>query len=172
MKAIALLALALAAACWDRTATDQSRSDPGSNARAAAAPAVALRGWVTDAAEVIGPQEEASLSARLAEFERRSGRQMVVVTVPSLHGQDIAPFTTALGNSWGIGRAEQDDGIILLVAPNERRGRIAVGLGLEQTLPDALCRQILEREIMPRFRDGRIASGIDAGVAALIRHAS
>jgi uncharacterized protein len=97
---------------------------------------------------------------------------MVVVTVQSLGGRDVAAFTKELGNNWGIGRAEQNDGIILLVAPKERKARIEVGLGLEQTLPNALCQQIMDAKIIPHFRSGDYAGGITAGVTAIISHAS
>ena len=93
---------------------------------------------------------------------------MVVVTVPSLGGEDVAKYTLRLANRWGIGRKGFDDGVVLLIAPNERKVRIEVGLGLEQILPDSLCSRIMENVIIPKFRKGDLPGGIDAGVTSLI----
>jgi uncharacterized protein len=172
MKAIFLLLLAATASCSDGQATSQSPSSNRLEASATTLAKVALRGRVTDDADILTPAEEASLSTRLQEFEEASGHQMVVVTVASLGGRDVAEFTRELGNTWGIGRAEQDDGIILLVAPKERKARIEVGLGLERTLPNALCQQVLQSEIIPHFWNGDYPGGISAGVTALINQAS
>ncbi|MFA6118276.1 MAG: TPM domain-containing protein [Sphingomonas sp.] len=172
MKAIFLLMLAAAASCSDGQATNQSPSSNRLGASATSLAKLALRGWVTDDADILNPAQEASLSTRLEAFEEASGHQMVVVTVQSLGGRDVAMFTKELGNTWGIGRAEQDDGVILLVAPKEHKARIEVGLGLERTLPNALCQQIMDSEIIPHFRNGDYPSGISAGVTALISHAS
>src|SRR5690606_17326498 len=101
-------------------------------------------------------------------FERMTGHQLIVVTVPSLDGQDIAPYATNLANQRGIGRRGQDDGILLLVAPGERQARIAVGRGLETRLPDAAAREIMEMAILPLFRRGDIPAGIDAGASTII----
>lgn len=93
---------------------------------------------------------------------------MVVVTVPTLEGQEIAAFTRDLGNAWGIGRIGKDDGVVLLVAPTERKVRIAVGFGLEEQLTDAVCQHIVDAEMLPRFREGDLPAGIAAGADALI----
>ncbi|NML11222.1 TPM domain-containing protein [Sphingobium sp. AR-3-1] len=172
MKAIFLLMLAATASCSDGKATNQSPSSNRLDASDSAPASVALRGRVTDDADILNPEQEASLSTRLQAFEEASGHQMVVVTVQSLGGRDVAVFTKELGNTWGIGRAEQDDGIILLVAPKEHKARIEVGLGLERTLPNNLCKQIMDTEIIPHFRNGDYPSGISAGVTAVIAHAS
>lgn len=129
MRAIFLLLLATLTSCSDGQATSQATSSNRLEAGAITLAKVALQGRVTDDADILNPAQEASLSTRLQEFERASGHQMVVVTVRSLGGRDIAAFTKELGNTWGIGRAEQDDGIIVLVAPKERKARIEVGLG-------------------------------------------
>jgi len=151
-------------------AGEPAATSPRSVATAAARPSVALTGWVTDAAHVLDARETARLTARLQRFERETGHQLVVVTVPSLGGQDVKQYTTRLANAWGIGRAKQKDGIVILVAPNERQARIAVGYGLERQLPDAACKQIMEVEMIERFRKGDLGGGVDGGVAAIIRH--
>lgn len=93
---------------------------------------------------------------------------MVVVTAPTTGGRDIADFARDLGNSWGIGRKGYNDGVMILVAPNERKVRIAVGYGLEKRLTDRLCKQIIEQEMLPHLREGDFAGGIGAGTDALI----
>lgn len=166
-----LLILAVLASCSEAEVAERSRSGGGREAGAAAVPKIVLQGRVTDAAGILDPSQEASLTARLHQFERTSGHQLVVVTAASLDGQDVKRFTTDLGNAWGIGSAERDDGIILLIAPNERKARIAIGSGLERTFPDALCARIMADEIIPRFREGDLPGGIEAGVTALIKNA-
>src|SRR5690606_38594962 len=104
---------------------------------------------VVDAANIIDPATEAELTAKLDAFEQANQRQFVVATVPSLDGYDIADYGYQLGRHWGLGDTENDDGIILLVAPNERRVRIEVGYGLEAVIPDGLAFDIIERDILP-----------------------
>ncbi len=134
----------------------------------AAPPPVRLTGRVTDAAGILSAGEEAALTTKLKRLEGKTGRQFVVATVRSLGGRDVADFTTDLANSWGVGRAEQNDGLVLLVAPTERKVRIAVGYGLERRLPNAICQQIIDEHMLPRFRQGDLPGGIEAGADALI----
>lgn len=124
---------------------------------------------VLDLADIIEPAAEAELSAKLDAFEERNQRQFVVATIPSLDGYDIADYGYQLGRHWGLGDAEEDDGIILLVAPSERKLRIEVGYGLEHIIPDGLAYDIINRDITPRFRDGDMTGGIMAGADAIIR---
>jgi uncharacterized protein len=159
--------MAFALASCDQANTVSANRDTAS-APAAAAPTLALAGRVTDAADILTPAQEEALSAKLASLERTTDRQMVVVTVPSLDGADIATFTRNLANRWGIGRKGHDDGVVLLVAPNERKVRIAVGYGLEKTLTDAECQQIIDEQMLPRFRNGDLPRGIASGVDSLI----
>ena len=169
MKPLVSLLMSLVAACSEGQATNQSRlSSDVQRLATAAVPSMALTGRVTDAAHILDDTQNASLSRRLEELERQTGHQIVVVTVPTLGGQDVAAFTQTLGNAWGIGRAEHDDGVILLVAPNERKVRIAVGYGLEKTLPDAVCDEIINDRVLSRFRAGDLPGGIEAGARALI----
>ncbi len=128
----------------------------------------ALAGRVVDDADLLDAKNEAALSSKLANAERLFGAQFVVVTVPSLGGQSIEDFTLGLGNAWGIGDAERDDGMILLVAPNERRVRIEVGYGLEGMFPDAICQSIIDEAILPHFKDGNMPQGINDGVDRIL----
>ncbi|NQX95666.1 MAG: TPM domain-containing protein [Erythrobacter sp.] len=127
-----------------------------------------LTGRVVDQADILPAETEAQLTARLAELETQSNRQLVVATVNSLEGYDIADYGYRLGREWGIGQEGEDNGAILLVAPNERRVRIEVGYGLEGYLTDALSALIIQNVILPSFREGDMPGGIVAGSEAMI----
>lgn len=124
---------------------------------------------VVDAANIIDPATEAALTQKLDQFEQRSQRQFVIATIPDLQGYDIADYGYQLGRYWQLGDKENDDGIILLVAPNDRRVRIEVGYGLESILPDGLAFDIVENDITPRFKAGDYSGGITAGADAIIK---
>ena len=128
-----------------------------------------LTGRVVDQADLLDPAQEAALTAKLEALEAQSNRQLVVATVNSLEGYDIADYGYQLGRTWGIGQdadgeAEKDNGLVLLVAPNERKVRIEVGYGLEGIMTDALSSVIIQNDILPQFRNGDMAGGIIAGV--------
>ncbi len=126
-----------------------------------------LTGRVVDNADIIPADIEAQLTAQLEALETQSQRQLVVATVPDLQGYDIADYGYQLGREWGIGDAERNDGALLLVAPNERKVRIEVGYGLEGIMTDALSSIIIQRQILPAFRDGDMPAGIVAGTNAI-----
>lgn len=123
-----------------------------------------LTGRVVDAANLLAQDVRARLTAELAELEGKSTDQLVVVTVPSLQGYEIEEFGYRLGRAWGIGQQGKDNGVILLVAPSERKVRIEVGRGLEPTLTDIMSKLIVENSVLPAFRRGDFAGGISAGV--------
>jgi len=128
-----------------------------------------LSGRVVDQADLLDPAQEAELTAKLAALENQSNRQLVVATVNSLEGYDIADYGYQLGRTWGIGQdgegeTEKDNGLILLVAPNERKVRVEVGYGLEGIMTDALSSIIIQNDILPQFRNDNMAGGIIAGV--------
>lgn len=168
MKTLALSVVVLLTACSPGQAAQEQSFAETAEQLAKTPPKVALLGRVSDHAKILDTGREADLTDRLEKLERRTGRQLVIVTVNSLDGQDVAVFTTDLANAWGVGRADHDDGVVLLVAPNEKRARIAVGYGLEKVLPDARCKQIMEQNILPRFRQDDLPGGIDAGAHALM----
>ncbi len=122
---------------------------------------------VVDQADIIPAAEEAALNAQILDLEKRTGHQLVVATVKDLEGRDVADYGYRLGREWGIGDAERDDGVVFLIAPNERRMHIAVGLGLEPVLTDAMSGRIIRDTITPRFKDGDFPGGIQAGVNAI-----
>ena len=123
----------------------------------------ALSGRVVDQAGLLDGQSQSALDAELAQHEAKTGEQVVVVTVDSLQGESIEEYGVGLGRHWGIGTSGEDNGALLIVAPNEREVRIEVGYGLEGKLTDALIGQIVQNEILPRFRADDMAGGIVAG---------
>src|SRR5215475_4314778 len=128
----------------------------------------ALTGRIVDQANIIQPATRVALEGKLAELESKSGIQLVVATVNSLEGQDIEPYANELFRNWKLGEKEKNNGVLLLVAPNERRVRIEVGYGLEGTLTDALSSVIIANAITPRFKGGDFAGGITRGVDDII----
>lgn len=138
--------------------------------RATAEPAFpALSGRVVDAADLLSPVEEAAITDKLAALEADTGRQLVVATLPDLQGYAIEDYGYRLGRAWAIGSKERDDGVLLIVAPKERKVRVEVGYGLEPVLTDALSSVIVHQAILPKFRAGDMTGGIIAGVDALIQ---
>jgi uncharacterized protein len=139
-----------------------------------AGPAVAalqfppLTGRVVDNAELLSAEEERRLTAKLESHEEATSNQLVVVTLTSLQGTAIDDFGYQLGRHWGIGQQGRDNGVLLIVAPNEREVRIEVGYGLEGDLPDATANTIITNDILPAFRRGDYPGGIAAGVDAII----
>jgi uncharacterized protein len=165
------LALAVSMLCLACSNGHSNRSELSKNPTVdfhAVAPAVPLTGRVTDAAHILLPAQISALTMKLEQFERTTKHQLVVATVPSLGGRDVANFTRDLANAWGIGRKGYNDGVVLLVAPNEHKVRIAVGYGLERTLTHEVCQQIIDGAMLPRFRKGDLPGGIEAGTDALI----
>jgi uncharacterized protein len=128
-----------------------------------------LTGRVVDQAGIIPPNVEASLDAKLASLEAATTDQFVVVTLNSLEGTDIADYGYQLGRHWGIGQKDKNNGVLLIVAPNERSVRIEVGYGLEGDLTDAVSRLIIENAILPKFRSGDMAAGVEAGADDVIK---
>ena len=129
----------------------------------------ALTGRVVDDAQVLDPGTRSEIEGKLADFETKTGDQFVVVTLKSLQGYDIADYGYRLGRTWGIGQKGSDNGVLLIVAPNERQVRIEAGYGLEGTLTDAISRLIIDNAILPRFRAGDIPGGIARGVDDIIQ---
>lgn len=127
-----------------------------------------LTGRVVDDAEMLDGQTEARITQQSETLEAETGNQFVTVTVQSLDGRTIEEFGLALGRHWGIGRATHDDGILLVVAPAERRVRIEVGCGLEKVMTNSQAQKIIDERILPNFREGRMQQGIVAGADAIV----
>lgn len=128
----------------------------------------ALTGRVVDQANIIQPDTRAAIEQRSADLEEKSGIQLVVATVNSLEGQEIEPYANELFRKWALGEKKKNNGVLMLVAPNERRVRIEVGYGLEGTLTDALSKVIISNAMTPRFKAGNFSEGISRGVDDII----
>lgn len=127
-----------------------------------------LSGRIVDQAGIIDAAAELNLEPKLRELEDKSGIQLVVATVKSLEGSDIETYANQLFRTWKLGEAKNNNGVLLLVAPNERKVRIEVGYGLEKTLTDALSKVIIVNAITPRFKSGDFAGGVTRGVDDII----
>ncbi len=126
-----------------------------------------LTGRVVDQANIIPAAEEAALTAQLTQLESATGHQVVVATVSDLQGNEIGEYGFKLGRTWGIGGKDANDGIVFVIAPNERRMTIQVGYGLEPILTDALSGRIIRNDVTPKFKAGDYPGGIQAGVDAI-----
>jgi len=125
-------------------------------------------GPVYDGANVISPGEEELLDQRLRDYNRTTGRAVVVATVPSLDGLEIEPYAQGLAESWDIGGKETENGLLFLVAPEERRMRIHTARGLQERMTDIMSGRIIRDVVTPKFKEGDLSGGIVAGVDAII----
>jgi len=127
-----------------------------------------LTGRVVDQADVMTAQSCSDLEVKLKELEDKSSIQLVVATVKSLQGSDVETYANQLFRFWKLGEARKNNGVLLLVAPAERKVRIEVGYGLEGTLTDALSSVIISSAIIPRFKTGDFSGGIERGADGII----
>ena len=123
-----------------------------------------LTGRVTDEAGLLSAADKADIESQLASLEQTSTDQLAVVTVKSLQGYSIEDYGIGLARKWGIGQKGKDNGILLIVAPNDRKVRIEVGRRLEPMMTDTMSTLIIENAILPKFRRGDFADGIKDGV--------
>ena len=122
-------------------------------------------GWVTDMAEILSPNTEAKLNQAISELHSQTGEEIAVVTVPeTTPAPSVKAFTTKLFNYWDIGR----NGVLLLVSKSDRRVEITTGYGIEAILPNAQVSGIIQKEIIPQFRQGNFEDGILAGIKSLV----
>lgn len=124
---------------------------------------------VTDLTGTLAAGQVAALEGRLAAFEAERGSQIAVLIVPTTDPEDIAQFGIRVAEQWKVGREKVDDGVILIVARDDRRLRLEVGYGLEGAIPDAVAKRVIAETITPYFRAGDYYGGIDAGVTQLMR---
>ncbi|MBX9896900.1 MAG: TPM domain-containing protein [Qipengyuania sp.] len=125
-------------------------------------------GPIADYANVLTAADKATLDAKLRDYNRATGRAIVVATVPSLDGEEIEPYAQRLAESWGIGGAESENGVLLLVAPAERKLRIHTARGVQERMTDIMSGRIVRDTIVPEFKAGNMSGGIVAGVDAII----
>ncbi len=126
-------------------------------------------GFVTDQAGLLTDEQRASLESTLRSFNASTSIEIAVVTVPSLQGGDIDDSAVKLFEQWAIGQSETDQGVLFLVAKEDRAARIEVGYGLEGALTDAQAGQVLRQDVFPAFREERYGDGILAGVERIMR---
>jgi uncharacterized protein len=157
--ALALLAAALTAfaqpSAWEPTSEGL-------------APIPALHARVTDETATLSATDRQALETKLADWEQRSGNQLVVLLVPSTKPEPIEAYSIRVAEAWKIGRKGQDHGALFVVAKDDRKMRIEVGYGLEGVLTDATSRRIIAEDVAPLFRQNRFAAGISAGVDRII----
>lgn len=125
-------------------------------------------GPVLDQAGIIPDSDEAALAQKLSDYNAQTGRAVIVATVASLDGQDVDTYTNTLFRAWGVGGEKTDQGLLFLVAPNDRKVRIEVGYGLEEFLPDVLAGRIISQAVTPRFKAGDYIGGINGGVDQIL----
>lgn len=125
-------------------------------------------GPVADYANVLSAADKATLDAKLRGYNQATGRAIIVATVPSLDGEEIEPYAQRLAEAWGIGGAESENGVLLLVAPAERKLRIHTARGVQERMTDIMSGRIIRDTIVPRFKAGDMSGGIVAGVDAII----
>jgi uncharacterized protein len=127
-----------------------------------------LTGRVVDNAEILSPATRTKLAADLKAHEDRSTNQVAVLTVKSLDGESVEDFAVRVFEAWKLGQKGKDNGVLVLVAPNDRRVRIEVGYGLEGTLTDAAAARIIRDRMTPRFKENDFDGGVAQGVAAIV----
>ncbi len=131
-------------------------------------PAPALTGRVVDLAEILSPATEETLTTLLAAYEDSTSNQVAVLTVPSLGGEAIETYALRVAETWALGTAERDNGVLFVVAVEDRSLRIEVGYGLEGILPDVVASRIIREQIVPYFREGAYERGVEMGVLAVV----
>ncbi len=157
MRTLRQLALLLLLACAATLASAQALQ-----------PVPPLTERVIDQTGTLSAADVARLVTKLAEFEASAGPQIVVLMVPTTQPEDIASYAQRVGESWKIGRRDVGDGLLLVIAKDDRKLWIAPAKALEGAVPDLAARRIIQNDISPRFKQGDFAGGIDAGVDALI----
>lgn len=123
---------------------------------------------MNDFANVIDSATEAAIDQQLDLLEQKTSSEIAVVTIQSLGGISVEEYANKLFKEWGVGQAKQDNGVLVLVAPNDRAMRIEVGYGLEGVLPDGLAGQIIREDFTPSFRNNDYSGGIRAGVTRVV----
>lgn len=136
---------------------------------AAEVPVPALTARVTDLTGTLSAEQQAALENKLAAFEAQKGSQIAVLIVPTTQPEAIEQYAIRVVDQWKLGRKDVDDGVLLLLAKDDRQARIEVGYGLEGVLPDVIAKRIIENLMIPQFRQGNYYAGIDAGIDSIIK---
>jgi uncharacterized protein len=128
------------------------------------------QGPVYDGADMLSPATEAALDQRLRAYNRETGRALIVATIPSLNGNQLESYATGLFANWGIGGEKRDQGLLLLIARDDRKIRIEVGYGLHPYFGGIMAGRVIRNVITPRFKEGDFDGGVVAGIDAITAH--
>lgn len=128
-----------------------------------------LTNQITDLTQTLTAEQSAQLSQKLAVFEGQKGSQIAVLIVPSTQPEDIAQYSIRVVEAWKIGREKQDDGVLILVAKNDKKMRIEVGYGLEGAIPDLIAKQIISEVMSPSFKQGDFYGGINNAIDTILK---
>src|SRR5271156_3318519 len=131
-----------------------------SGAARADVPVPVLNARVTDLTGTLNAQQKSDLEARIAAYEAKRGSQIAVLLLPTTKPEEIEQYSIRVADAWKIGRKGVDDGLILIVAKDDRRVRIEIGYGLEGAIPDSVARRVIDERITPRFREGDFYGGV------------
>lgn len=126
-------------------------------------------GYVNDHANILSEREKAGLESTLRRFEAETTNQVVLLVIPSLEGDSLEDFSIRVAEAWKVGQKGRDNGVIFLVAVEDRKARIEVGYGLEGALTDAQSGRILRGLVFPAFRQGAYSTGIQAGLVGILQ---
>lgn len=132
-------------------------------------PVPALQQRVTDLTQTLTADQQGQLEAKLAAFEQQKGSQIAVLIVPSTKPEEIEQYSIRVVDAWKLGREKQDDGVLLLVAKDDRKMRIEVGYGLEGAIPDLIAKRIITEIMVPSFRQGDFYGGINNALEQIIK---
>ena len=127
-----------------------------------------LKTRVTDLTQTLSASQQAALEQKLAAFEQKKGSQIAVLIVPTTQPEDIAQYSIRVADAWKLGREKVDDGLLILIATEDRKMRIEVGYGLEGPIPDLTAKRVINEVISPKFKQGDFYGGLDSGVDRLI----
>lgn len=138
------------------------------NVVAALAPVPPINHRVTDLTQTLSAEQTNYLENKLTNFEREKGSQIAILLVPSTQPEDIAQYSIRVVDAWKLGRAKQDDGVLLLVAKDDRKVRIEVGYGLEGAIPDITAKRVIREIISPNFKQGNVFGGLDQATSQIM----
>jgi len=132
-------------------------------------PVPALQHRITDLTQTLTPEQQSQLEAKLAAFEQQKGSQIAVLIVASTKPEEIEQYSIRVVDAWKLGREKPDDGVLLLVAKDDRKMRIEVGYGLEGAIPDLIAKRIISEIMVPSFRQGDFYGGINNALEQVIK---
>lgn len=127
---------------------------------------------VNDYAALLSADEVNTLEQKLLAYNDTTSTQVTIVIIKSLEGYEVSDYAVRLGNAWGVGKADKDNGALILVAMDEKKMSIQTGYGLEGVLPDAICKRIIENELKPSFKAGNYYAGFDLATTAIFKFAA